>query len=304
MNINFPSDFPTTEQMLDIMHKTVEKSWKKSDELDLDKFNNWLDNFTGIVYDVETERRLMLWLLCNFTYYSENDINHLCGYLFRKFIHVFVKKNNINPNIIESELSNVYFLPGGTASESGGLLLYHFRQEANLSIDKFSYILSPDITANDTFVFIDDVTISGSSAGRMFNDKVLSYPHKNIYYLTIIASPEAIKKLEERGIITVYCYLLDDRNRCFSDDSIIYSKFPSLKDLSQEIAVKYGEKIINEPDEPLGFKSGGYCFGFFYNTPNNTLPIFWSKKNWFPIFERKDKLYNAKYFHYNNSPYI
>ena len=35
-------------------------------------------------------------------------------------------------------------------------------------------------------------------------------------------------------------------------------------------------------------------FGFYYNTPNNSLPIFWSKKEWYPIFERKVKLYNAR----------
>ena len=41
--------------------------------------------------------------------------------------------------------------------------------------------------------------------------------------------------------------------------------------------------------------NGQYCFGFSYNIPNNSLPIFWSSSNgWKPIFYRKEKYQNAK----------
>ena len=55
----------------------------------------------------------------------------------------------------------------------------------------------------------------------------------------------------------------------------------------------YGKKI--EPKKALGHMDGQYCFGFSYNIPNNSLPIFWSSSNgWNPIFCRKEKYQNAK----------
>jgi hypothetical protein len=51
----------------------------------------------------------------------------------------------------------------------------------------------------------------------------------------------------------------------------------------------YGGKI--RPSEPLGYKDGQYIFGFFFFFPNNTLPIFWAKENWKPLFKRNDKNY-------------
>jgi len=42
----------------------------------------------------------------------------------------------------------------------------------------------------------------------------------------------------------------------------------------------------------LGHSNGQYAFGFYYNTPNNTLPLFWSDQNgWIPIMKRYDKVY-------------
>lgn len=135
MSIDFPKDFPTEENMLEILHKTIEKSWKI--DLSVRDIEEWLNNFTGEVFSLEEERRLALWLLCNYTYYSPSDVNHLCRVLYNKFIHDFIVRNSIRVDQVESELKNIHFSSIGSASESGGLLLYHFRQEANLTLDRF-----------------------------------------------------------------------------------------------------------------------------------------------------------------------
>lgn len=76
MNFGFPSDFPTVDEMYEIIHKINEKSWNRIN-MDSNDIDNWLENFYGKVFDEKTEKRLMLWLLCNFTFYSENDVNYL-----------------------------------------------------------------------------------------------------------------------------------------------------------------------------------------------------------------------------------
>ena len=83
-HIDFPGDFPSFETMLSVLKKVFEKSWKV--DLDIEDINLWLGNFTGTFFDTEDERRLALWMLCNFTYYNDAEINHLCSVLFKKFI--------------------------------------------------------------------------------------------------------------------------------------------------------------------------------------------------------------------------
>ena len=302
MNIEFPDNFPTKDTMFDILHKIIEKSWKN--DISASDINEWLSNFSGKVFDVDSEQRLALWLLCNFTFYSSEDINHLCKVLFRKFIHDLISRDNIEINQIEEVLKQVCFSSVGSASESGGLLLYHFRQEANLSLDRFFYPTSIESTTDTTIVLIDDATLSGGTALRSFYKRLEDLPHKHIYYLTIIASEEAIEKLKEKGIIVICCSIVDERNKCFSENSMAFYRYPSLKNFAKQLAEKYGEDIVESPDKPLGYKNGEYCFGFYYNTPNNSLPIFWSHKNWTPIFPRKEKLQNARKFHFTPSKYI
>ena len=46
---------------------------------------------------------------------------------------------------------------------------------------------------------------------------------------------------------------------------------------------------------PLGYDNGQYMLGFEYNTPDNTLPIFWGMGDgWVPLFKRYQKIYNGK----------
>ena len=237
---------------------------------------------------------------------SPSDVNHLCRVLYNKFIHDFIVRNSIRVDQVESELKNIHFSSIGSASESGGLLLYHFRQEANLTLDRFFYPTNLKTDKNSTIVFIDDATLSGGTGSRNYFDKLQNIEYKQAYYLTIIASEEAINKLEEKGIIVICCALVDSRNKCFSTDSMVFNRFPELLSYSKKLAEDYGGKII-EPGskvKPLGYKDGEFCFGFYYNTPNNTLPIFWSNYNWNPVFPRKEKLQNARQLHFNPCKYI
>lgn len=159
---------------------------------------------------------------------------------------------------------------------------------------------------NSVLVFIDDATLSGGTGLRNYFNKLGGKKYKHVYYLTIIASEEAIQKLEEKGITTIYCILMDSRNKCFSYDSMIFNKFPELIEPSKKMCEEYGKTII-EPGskaKPLGYDNGEFCFGFYYNTPNNTLPIFWSNYEWNPIFLRKEKKQNAKQLKFVAQKYI
>ena len=292
MSIKFPEHFPSKEKMIEILHKTIEKSWKNN--YSSNNIERWLSNFDGRVFSIDEEQRLALWLLCNYTYYSSEDVNHLCRVLYNKLIHDMISNNYLNLNAFNQDIKNVYFSSIGSASESGGLILYHFRQESMLSVDRFVYPSTVKPNDKNILVFIDDVTISGSTALRHFFKHLEKQKYRKAYYITLMASTEAINTLKEKNIDVVYCSILDERDKCFSEKSMVFNRFRELKDITKHMVEEYGKNIVDSPDKPLGFNDGAYMFGFYYNTPNNSLPIFWSKKEWYPIFERKVKLYNAK----------
>ncbi|MBE6762678.1 MAG: hypothetical protein E7551_10415 [Ruminococcaceae bacterium] len=291
-NIALPEDFPSESTMLAVLKKTIEKSWKT--DLDIEDIEIWLKNFTGNYYDLAVERRLALWLLCNFTYYNIEEVNHMCRILFKNLLHKLMVDNDLSTEEeAEACIRNTSFTSIGKASESGGFILYHFRQESKLDLERFIFPTNMLETKSDAIVCVDDVMMSGGTAERFFHNNTEALTAKKIYYAALITTEQAVETLEKLGITVVYCAKLDERSKAFSENSLAFYKFPEVKVYAKELAKGYGTMI--EPKKPLGHKDGEYCFGMFYNIPNNSLPIFWSdKNNWNPIFLRKEKYQNAK----------
>ena len=258
MSIKFPVHFPSKEKMIEILHKTIEKSWKNN--YSSDNIKRWLSNFNGNVYSIDEEQRLALWLLCNYTYYSSEDVNHLCKVLYNKLIHDMISNDFLNPATFNEDIKNVYFSSIGSASDSGGLILYHFRQESMLSMDRFVYPSTVEPDDKNILVFIDDVTISGGTALRHFYKYLENQKYRKTYYITLMASTKAINTLNEKNIDVVYCSILDERDKCFSEKSMVFNRFRELKDITKHMVEEYGKNIVDPPDKPLGFKDGEYMF--------------------------------------------
>lgn len=281
------NELPSKEVLIRIIQKTIEKSWKNN--MVVDDIQEWLDNFNGEVFKTEIEQKLALWLLCNFTFYNQEEVRHLCKVLYNKFFHqVIIDFSLSKEKEINDFINNVCYSAIGRASESGNYLLYDFRQEADLSIKKFFYPTNIDSNEDTIVAFVDDVILSGTTANEFLEKNLKEVKYKKIYYLTLFATEKAVEELKKSNVDVVYCSILGERNKCFSEKSIVFSKYKSLFEPTMKMVAHYGEKINRK--EPFGFKNGQYAFGFYYNTPNNSLPIFWSNsKQWVPIFERRVK---------------
>ena len=288
--LNLPSSFPTRERLTNRIQDTVAYSWAIKDFNDAN-INEWLNNFKGEVFPEETEKRIALWLLANYTYYSEKEIEHLCKTLYKKFIHNLAVKESLDKNGLLEKMKELCYIPLGNASESGGFIAYEFRKQAKIGIDRFYYPNEVNKFNGNTAIFIDDVTLSATQA----KGPIVSFMNENkmesVYLLTIVGSKTAIKELNEVGINAICCIEVDERDKCFSDNSLLFYKFKDLKEPVRKMCDHYGQIVYSM--YPLGYKDGQYLFGFYYNTPNNTLPIFWSSYNgWKPMFERKGKFLN------------
>lgn len=286
--ITFPDAFPDSDTLTKNIQDTVTYSWA------LQNFNEqniliWLNNFQGEVFPKEDEQRIALWLLSNYTHYNEKEVDHLCKVLYKKFIHAHAIEKKLTEETLLQSMKNFCYIPLGYASESGGFIAYQFRKQAKIGVDRFFFISDDENVNGNVAIFIDDVTLSATQAKQPIVDFVTKHSFDSVYLLTLISSTGAEKELADCGIRTISCIEIDERNKCFSDQAILFHKFPSLREPIKEMCEYYGKKVF--PKYPLGYKDGQYLFGFFYNTPNNTLPIFWANKNhWYPIFERKEKI--------------
>lgn len=284
-----------TVRLKKIIRNTSIVAWgNKISDIQVD---NWLHNFTGRYFeDVENERKLALWLLAHFSYYTYDDVRILCKNLFNQYLHEKLRYNeggNLH-NKINEIIKNTLFVGLGNDSESGNNILYYFRQENQLSKISFE-INSKEIYEN--LVYVDDVTISGSQALNYIESRNIKA--KNIYVATLIATKDAIDKLggAPAKIKTISTMILDDRDRAFSESAYVFSdkRIMEIRSTAEEFCSEYGQLAGCGKINPLGYQNGQYMISFEYNTPDNTLPIFWGIGNgWIPLFTRYPKIYTGK----------
>ncbi len=291
------------DHLRNIILDTSNIAWDNA--VSMDRLDSWISNFSGqALGNADFERRMAYWLLSHFTYYTENDIKVLCKDIYWKFVHdvLFLDfKSKAKPESIETVLRNTRFTGLGNKSESGAHILYYFRQINNLPIECFD--VKSDVEYKN-LVFIDDVTMSGEQAREYI--ELLDVKVDRIYFLTLFSSIAAKLKMSEdytddfrKPVKMISANILDVRDKAFSKDSYLFSRdeIVPLKFHMKEMCEYYGKKITTGymNNYPLGFDDGQYMIGFSYNTPDNTLPIFWGTgNNWYPLFERKTKLKSVR----------
>jgi len=300
-------ELPSREELMATIMNTIKIVWNVGNELHEKSIDDWLANFSGnglcdtsidINKAKEREQHIALFMLCNFVFYNKDEVKHLLKLMYNKYKHsVFIKENKITvtDDDITNLLKNTRFSPLGYPGESSSYLLYPFRQENSLSIKNFS-----EKSDAKNIVFVDDFSITGTQVRDYIKDFVKPKSDVNYFILLMVTTKEAINLLKNElpDLNIIACIEMDEKSQVFSENSIIFNGYNAkIKEDAKKICEYYGNKLIDENDKkegmnPLGFCNGGYILGSYYNTPNNTLPIFWSKKNnWNFIFKRYDKKY-------------
>jgi hypothetical protein len=296
-------DFPSEKDLMDIIMHTSSTVWGA--ELVNKDIENWLSNFKGEVFEIKYERLIALWLLGHFTFYNHTEVTHLCKVLYNDLIHLIVNKNTdpaMQPaDLIESFFKKSTIVTSEKISGSGGFIAYFFRHVNELPMTLFNFSIDNISDEKENIIIIDDVTLTADENSQMYKflkknfDK---YKHKSFYLLTLVSSVTSVSYLQNSFKIEVISAIkLDSRDKCFSSESDIFSTHSDLLIIGREFAEHYGKKFQSLNVGPLGFRDGQYTFGFFYNTPDNTLPIFWAQINgWVPIIRRYHKNYKDRKF--------
>lgn len=297
---------PSVDMLWNTIRKTIRTAWNIN-YLHENGIKKWLNNFTGEALSSpelskekakQLEQQVALFLLCNFVYYNELEIKHLIKLMFEKYIHYLLNENGdtfINDSTIDKVIKDSAFSPLGNKSESSSYMLYLFRQINELSKRDFE-----EKNDSKNIVFVDDFSLTGSQAEWYINEYFKNNKYdksKNYYVLLMITTKDAIERIKEKPHIkdVISCVVMDDTSKVFSNKSIVFQSYSEeIKNNAKRICEYYGEKI--KPDEDgataFGFGEDGFLISAYYNTPNNTLPIFWSEESyWNPLFKR----YNKKY---------
>jgi hypothetical protein len=309
-------------------YKTI---WREKWQPDIEQkwLSNFVN---GDEDEEQKERINMLYLLTKFMYFGNAELRELLLSLFRDLykypiVHAIRKENNDTTDInlintaFKSVLESTRFLGVGNPSESGVHMLYYFRQEAELSKEQFlntgEIFKTEAITGHDgagikvtltseitdpkirRYIFIDDFCGSGSQAKGYLSYTVKSLKAKDpdliVCYYMLFATEDGIKVVRDLGIFDQVeaVYIIDRSFKTFSEGSRYFAKEidPLIeKEYSKAVATRYGQKLLNSA--ALGYGDCQLLLGFFHNTPDNSLPVFWSEENsWKPIFKRYQKLY-------------
>lgn len=305
------------------------EKWKEGTDQAKEWLGNFSN---GDTESLEKEKVNMLYLLSKFMYFGNDELRQLLISLYRdlfkypivasirKSCNDTIDENYINREFLK-ELDSTRFLGIGNPSESGVHMLYYFRQECKLSRQYFintsdifttnkitedlpdgkqrTYLKSEITDKNiKRYVFIDDFCGSGSQASLYLKKLVENIKFENgdieVNYLMLFGTEHGVNGVRSMNLFNNVeaVFTIDETFKAFSADSRYYKIIPDDvidKEFSKQTAMKYGSKLFNPP---LGYGSCELLLGLYHNTPDNSLPIFWSNVNdWQPIFKRYNKIY-------------
>lgn len=288
----------------------------------------WLENFNGIQsQNVQEEKKLALTLLSQFMFYDLREVRQALKSIYKDLymapiISSFRKKTDSYKMheynmYLQEEMKKTRFLSVGNPSESSSLLLYFFRQKNNLSRNYFAescqFLMHNEENQKiNHLVFIDDLSASGNQAitnlkkiVKNIRDIYASQQSEiNISYFTLFATSEALELLrnaEDANNRKLFdrvesIFELDATYKAFNPASRYFTSSEK-RDFfhhlcTEEYVIKCKPEDIKDHKQECGYGDTQLLLGFFYNIPNNTLPIFWSENSsWKPLFKR----YNKKY---------
>ena len=246
-----------------------------------DTIVQWINQFEKEDQDVAFS------ILRRIKYYSSEDVFQFC-------------KLNYSNWIIECDASvkETLFIPLGGAGKSGSMIGYLFRMANNIpkknycslyEIEQCGYVFDDKIK---DIVLLDDYSGTGD---QFIKDEILNniLTHAKekirVSFLPIVMSRQAKNRIEEQTNVQIYCQQIrEEREYSEVEDALIR---------------RYGKELFVHDGEDLRYGWGcmGETIAFFYNVPNNSLPIIWSNDysaetnaNWIPLFPRVNPGENAE----------
>lgn len=244
-----------------------------------EQFSEWLSQFSAF------ERPYIEKLTANFLYFSANSVNDAVVELYKK-ICIHLQESEI-------DFDSTWFVPVGYVAKSGSLISYMFRKRNDVPHNRFVSLNDLDVARirpKDTVILLDDFLGSGAQAIEVYSHLSERLPQTlqcRVLLGVLLATERGTAKVvSETKLEPVATRVLGRADMAFSDDSTVLSDEAERQAIF-EIVKNYGVKLY--PAHPDGFNKSQNLIGFFYSTPNNTLPIYWATaEGWKPLLPRSE----------------
>ena len=229
------------------------------------RIETWLSGFP------KEEHKLMLDLLSNFYYYSEKRINEKVEELYKEFIESYtgILADVIFTKIIKEQgasfsdiFSSAFWFQNN---------LYDYMEPNILS-------LLEEGSVPGTLVIVDDY----SGTGKTFIKTIDKFIKKNreivktsLYFLTLHITQRAIKQIEEYSKeigVQVKIISLEISDEAFKS-GYLFEEVQACK--YQKRYSDICTRLSINKNFVFGFEDIASLVAFYYNTPNNTLGLFW-----------------------------
>ena len=176
-----------------------------------------------------------------------------------------------------------------TAGESGDSMLHRLRSAAGLSATRYNELfinkrdlLMQDLGPDDSVVFVDDITGSGTQACRGWNEVMaeLLPGEPNVYFLLVAASKSARERIGLHTPMRVYSEIL-----LGNSENIFSSACRYFSDIEKETLLRYCRRANLR--YPRGYGDCGLVIVLAHKTPNNSIPVLYIDHNrWHGLFPR------------------
>jgi hypothetical protein len=246
-------------------------------EISRDVLKKWLDQFT------EEEQPFVFKLLAKFRYYSSVRVLRLV-----QDLHARIQQ------AAGVGLNHQWYVPVGYVAKSGSAIALFYKKQNELGGSRFlwaSDLKAEHFRDDSAIIFLDDFIGSGRQSAQFWKNVIQPLvPKKStckVILGTLVGYEAGIRYLKETtGFMPVVVDTLTESDRPFSDHSDVFPK-PEEREKARSTVEKYGKLLY--PRYPFGYASAQSLVGFFYSTPNNTLPIFWStEEHWQPLLPRAE----------------
>ncbi len=259
----------------------------------------WLDNFK------EEEQNLALDYLKNFTVFTSNEIEEILQSGLNKIKRATDAKTKIAIH------------PLGAFGKSGSMMSYLLKKTNIFKCNPDKFLLCASVSELEslgpeytTLVILDDFIGTGKSVLDYWQEKIKpsKINFESIKFLGVAAMKFGISKVDHL-FDEIIIPRFNIYKKAFSSDASHFGYRKHFK--YRELAYKYGVQLTKgkrlksgeiKHSEALGFSNSQAMVGFFYGSPNNSLPIFWQGKDdspsWHPLIPRFNhhKISQAKEF--------
>lgn len=264
----------------DIKYKDIVKNWGNVDiqaEISA-KIDEWINNFSSL------EQTLLIELLYHYSYYSDNKISECIKRLYQKYMECFsIAKEDI------------VFIPVfddmGIGNSDEFFNRFWLQNNLRGYCTKNIYTLLKEEQKIRYIAIVDDYSGSGKSIKNTISKCLSSRRNQKLefFILTIHISKTAlleIKAFEKKAGVRIEIIYLFVDDKCF-DSNYVYNSPEERADKKNKYSAIWKTYKYKKKKYEYGFNGAQGLLSFEYDTPNDTLGIFWcDNESIKPLFRR------------------